>query len=87
MYIVTLEDHPDGVYSVFDENEDRVIPIFQEEDDADRYLLMLQEDVDYPPMQIVEIDDHVIIGACQERGQKFSIITADDFLIPPDDLE
>lgn len=87
MYIVTLEDHPDGVYSVFDENEDRVIPIFQEEDDADRYLLMLQEDSDYPPMQIVEIDDHVIIGACQERGQKFSIITSDDFLIPPDDLE
>lgn len=87
MYIVTLEDHPDGVYSVFDENEDRVIPIFQEEDDADRYLLMLQEDPDYPPMQVVEIDDHVIIGACQERGQRFSIITVDDFLIPPDDLE
>jgi hypothetical protein len=87
MYIVTLEDHPDGVYSVFDEEDDKVIPIFQEEDDADRYLLMLQEDLDYPPMQIVEIDDHVIIGACQERGQKFSIITPDDFLIPPNDRE
>ena len=87
MYIVTLEDHPDGVYSVFDETEDRVIPIFQEEDDADRYLFMLQDDPDYPPMQVIEIDHHVIIGACQERGQKFSIITADDFLIPPVDLE
>jgi hypothetical protein len=85
MYIVTLEDHPDGVYSIFDEEDDRVIPIFQEEDDADRYLLMLQEDPDYPPMQVVEIDDHAIIGACQERGQKFSVITPDDFLIPPDD--
>jgi hypothetical protein len=87
MYIVTLEDHPDGVYSVFDEDLDRVIPIFQEEDDADRYLMMLEEDEDYPAMQIVEIDDHVIITACQERGHKFSIITPDDFLIPPDDLE
>lgn len=87
MFIVTLEDHPDGVYSVFDEALDRVIPIFQEEDDADRYLMMLEEDEDYPPMQIVEIDDHVIITACQERGQKFSIITPDDLLIPPDDLE
>ena len=87
MYIVTLENHPDGVYSVFDEDQDRVIPIFQEEDDADRYLMMLEEDEDYPAMQIVEIDDHVIITACQERGQKFSIITPDDFLIPPDDLE
>ncbi len=87
MFIVTLEDHPDGVYSVFDAELDRVIPIFQEEDDAERYLYMLEEEDDYPPMQIVEIDDHVIITACQERGQKFSIITPDDLLIPPDDLE
>jgi hypothetical protein len=47
--------------------------------------MMLQIDEDYPPMQILEIDDHAIITACQERGHKFSIITADDFLIPPDD--
>jgi hypothetical protein len=52
-----------------------------------RYLMMLEEDQDYPPMQIVEVDDHVIIGACQERGHRFTIITPDDFLIPPDDLE
>jgi hypothetical protein len=86
MFIVTLEDQPEGVYSVFDEDLDRVIPIFQDEDDAERYLYMLEEDEDYPPMQVVEIDDHVIITACQERGQKFSIITPDDLLIPPDDL-
>ena len=87
MFIVTLEDQPDGVYSVFDEAEDRVIPIFEEEDDALRYHMMLEDDPDYPPMQIVEVDDHVIITACQERGHKFSIITPDDFLIPPDDPE
>ena len=87
MFIVTLEDHPDGVYSVFDEAEDRVIPIFEEEDDAERYLMMIEEDPDYPPMQVVEMEDHAIIGACQERGQRFSIITPDDFLIPPDDPE
>ena len=86
MFIVTLEDQPEGVYSVFDEDLDRVIPIFQDEDDAERYLYMLEEDEDYPPMQVVEIDHHVIITACQERGQKFSIITPDDLLIPPDDL-
>ena len=49
--------------------------------------MMLEDDEDYPPMQIVEVEDHVIITACQERGHKFSIITPDDFLIPPDDLE
>ena len=85
MYVLTLEDHAEGVYSVYDEQKNRVIPIFQIEDDADRYLEML-EDRDYPAMTVVEMEDHVIIGACQDRGQKFSIITPDDFLIPPNDL-
>ena len=85
MYVLTLEDHAEGVYSVYDEQKNRVIPIFQIEDDADRYLEML-EDRDYPAMTVVEMEEHVIIGACQDRGQKFSIITPDDFLIPPNDL-
>ena len=85
MYVLTLEDHAEGVYSVYDEQKNRVIPIFQIEDDADRYLTML-EDRDYPAMTVVEMEEHVIIGACQDRGQKFSIITPDDFLIPPNDL-
>jgi len=85
MYIITLEDHPDGVFSIFDDAKDRVIPIWIENDDADRYLMMMGYDEDYPPMEVVEIEDHVIIGACQDRGQKFSIITPDDFLIPPED--
>ena len=49
--------------------------------------MMLQDDEDYPSMQIVKMEDHAIIDACQSRGQKFSIITPDDFLIPPDDRE
>ena len=86
MYVLTLENHTEGVYSVYDEQKNRVVPIFQIEDDADRYLEML-EDRDYPAMTVVEMEDHVIIGACQDRGQRFSIITPDDFLIPPNDLE
>ena len=86
MYVLTLEDHAEGVYSVYDEQKNRVIPIFQIEDDADRYLTML-EDRDYAAMTVVEMEEHVIIGACQDRGQRFSIITPDDFLIPPNDLE
>ena len=85
MFVLTLENHPDGVYSVFDAAEDRVIPIFMDNDDAARSLMMMAEDIEYPPMQVVEMEDHVIIGACQDRGQKFSIITPDDFLIPPED--
>ena len=46
---------------------------------------MLEDTSEYPSMRVVEMEDHVIIGACQDRGQRFSIITPDDFLIPPDD--
>ena len=87
MFVLTIENHPEGVYSVFDESENRVIPIFLANDDAERYLMMMQSEEDYPPMQVVEMEDHVIIGACQDRGQRFSIITPDDFLVPPDDPE
>jgi hypothetical protein len=48
---------------------------------------MLEDISDYPSMRVVEMEDHDIIGACQDRGQKFSIITPDDFIIPPDNLE
>ena len=84
MFVLTIENHPEGVFSVFDEAENRVIPIFIANDDAERYLMMMKDE-DYPPMQVVEMEDHVIIGACQDRGQRFSIITPDDFLIPPDE--
>jgi hypothetical protein len=84
MFVLTIANHPEGVFSVFDEEERRVIPIWTQIDDAERYLMMMQEE-DYPDMQVVEMEDHVIIGACQDRGQRFSIITPDDFLIPPDE--
>ena len=29
MYVITLENHPSGVYSVFDEDDDKIIPIFE----------------------------------------------------------
>ena len=86
MFVLALADQPDGVYSVYDEEDKKVIPIFQLEDDADRYLLQLQENISYPKMEVVEMEDHVIIDACQQRGQPFTVITPDHLLIPPDNL-
>ena len=86
MFVLTIANQPEGVFSLHDDDENRVIPIWTEVDDANRYLMMIEEE-EYPPMQVVEMEDHVIIGACQDRGQKFSIITPDDFIIPPDNLE
>ena len=89
MFIVTLQDKPEGVYSVYDDNNNRVVPIFEQEDDADRYLEMLdfKEGTDLPSMEILEIEGQEMINACQNRAQRFLIVTPDDFLIPPDDRE
>ena len=87
LYVITLKDHPEGVYSIFNDHEQRVIPIFEKEDDAERYVFMIEENDVHPPLQVLELDSDAIIEACEMRGQRYSIITPDDFLIPPDDSE
>ena len=84
MFVITLKDNPQGIYSVFDAKEQRIVPIFVEEDDADRYVMTLEDDDDNPDLEVVETEPEQIIHACRAQGQKFSIISADDFIIPPD---
>lgn len=86
MYILTLKDRPDGVFSVRDDIGDQIIPIFEDEDDATRYYCMIEDDTECPPLQVIEISEDAIVSACEERDQKYAIITKDDFLIPPLDL-
>ena len=85
MYILTLQNRIEGVFSVVTENGDQIIPMFESEDDAERYNDMMMMDSSNPLLQIVELDDEMIINACEERYQKYAIITKDDFLIPPKD--
>tara|TARA_A100001234_G_scaffold212652_1_gene214393 strand:- start:438 stop:701 length:264 start_codon:yes stop_codon:yes gene_type:complete len=87
MFIITLKDVPSGVYSVFDESEDRIIPVFEEEDDAVRYLMHLEEDDETPELEINSVDIDALVQACIVQGQKYSIISSDDFIIPPPDRE
>ena len=42
MFVLTIENHPEGVYSVFDEADNSVIPIFLANDDAERYLMIMK---------------------------------------------
>ena len=86
MFIITLKDTPSGIFSVYDDNEERIIPLFEEEDDAVRYLLQLEESEGTPELEIIDVEQDAIILACRNQGQKYSIISSDDFIIPPDDL-
>ena len=84
MFVITLKDNPQGIYSVFNAQEQRIVPIFVEEDDADRYVMTLEDDEENPELEVVETEPEHIIHACRSQGQRFSIITPDDFIIPPD---
>ena len=49
--------------------------------------MQMSEVADHPELQIIEVDEEVIVTACEDRDQKYAIIGVDDFLVPPKDLE
>ena len=85
MYIITVKGkEKDGAYSVIDQDNDQVLYIFQSQDDATRYALQL-EDINYPKMKVIEIEDDIMIKTCELHGHKYAIITPDDIIVPPDE--
>lgn len=86
MFLITLKEHPDGVYSVIDEEGDHVVYFFRDEDDAERYLGLLEandEDDSLPALKVHEVDGKAGTGMCELRGMKYIIIEPDDIIVPP----
>ena len=84
MYILTLKTRKeDGAYAVQDKHGDKVLFLFEEEDDAMRYAMML-EDGGSPEMHVIEIEDEVMVKTCEIHDYKYTIITKNDLVIPPE---
>ena len=87
MFILTIAGKErEGAYSVEDEHGDQILYLFEEEDDAERYVMMLEEQ-DYPEMNILEVEDNLMVKTCENHGYNYTIITSDDIVIPPEDLD
>ena len=87
-YILTLKNRPDGVFSVVsDLTGEHVIPIFEDKDDIIRYAEQIVQDSQNPPLQVMKVPTQDIVTACEEKKQKYVIITIDDMMIPPFDPE
>ena len=87
MYILTVYGKEnEGAYSVQDDEGNHVLYLFEEEDDATRYATML-EDNEYPEMHVIEVDDQSAVQVCENNGYRYSIITKDDIVIPPEELD
>ena len=85
MYLLTLKTRKeDGAYAVQDSHGDKVLFLFEEEDDAGRYAMMLEDDEQYKKeMAVIEVDDELAIKTCRMYNYKYTVITPDDFVIPP----
>ena len=83
MWLLTLKDGKDeGAYAVQDKHGHKVLFLFEQEDDATRYAMML-EDQEEKEMVIMEVDDELALKTCKMHNYKYSVITPDDFVIPP----
>ena len=85
MHIITPKHSKDeGAYAVVNEYGEKVVFFFVEKDDADRYAMML-EDVGYPNMNVVEVDEDLMMKTCHMQGYEYAIITKNDIVIPPEE--
>lgn len=82
MWLLTEEGRREGAYAVKDAAGEKVLYMFEEEDDAIRYAEMIEDDRS-KEMDIIEVDEEVAIKACEVYNYKYSIITKNDFVIPP----
>ncbi len=84
MYILTIYGkETEGAYSVADDEGDQILYLFEEEDDAMRYAMMLEDDGS-PDMHVIEVEDEIMIKTCEMHYYKYTVITKNDLVIPPD---
>lgn len=83
MFVLALKGREkEGLYSVDNEDGDRVLYIFREEDDADRFVGLLEAD-DFPELAVVEVDEEATVAICEANSYTYVIIEEDDLVIPP----
>jgi hypothetical protein len=83
MYVLALRGREDeGLYSVDDEDGDRILYLFREEDDAERYVGLLEAD-GFPQLSVLEVDEKSTLAICETNGYTYVIIEPDDLIVPP----
>lgn len=83
MYLITIYGkEEEGAYAGVDEFGNHILYIFEEEDDAIRFAMLLEEE-DYPKMKVLEVEEKVVVKACELHGYEYRVFTSEDIVIPP----
>lgn len=84
MFLIALKGkEKDGAFAITNKDGEKVLLFFQEKDDAERYKLMLEEN-DYPPMEIREYEDEIVLKTVQITGYNYSVVGPYDLVVPPE---
>lgn len=83
MYYILADKSSGGVYAVFSKDRVKTVQIFEEEEDATRYQELLVADGCNDDLEIVEVDLNTVALNCENYGYYFTVITKNDFVIPP----
>ena len=81
MFILTT-GKKGGVYSVLNNNKKKTVQCFEEREDAERYLYLLEAE-DTLGLEVLEVDPDIVALNCDNFGYNYTIVTPDDFVIPP----
>ena len=85
MFILTVDGkEKEGAYAVTGADGEQVLYLFEEEDDAVRFAYQLEER-GYREMHVIEVEDDVIVRTCEVHNYRYSVITEDDIVIPPEE--
>ena len=80
---ILLDKKTGGVYAVNDDNGGKVVQIFVDKDDADRYYSLLQADDYKRPLDVTEVDEHIVISNCTAHNYNYVFIQPDELVVPP----
>jgi len=82
MFILADKD-TGGVYAVFDKDRVKTVQVFEEEDDALRYHNLLIANDQHEDLEVIEVELDAVSINCENYGYGYSVITQNDFVIPP----
>ena len=85
MFVLALDGREDeGLYAVEESDGTKILYLFEDEDDANRFAGLLEAD-NFPPINVIEVEDEATVDICEINNYTYTIIKKDDLVIPPRD--
>jgi hypothetical protein len=72
-----------GAYAIYNDKYEKILLFFEDLDDAERYAMMIETEYEDRTTKTVEVNPRLAVETCNRKNINYTIITPDDFIIPP----